>query len=44
MTDTGLILPTIGSYLEVFKTWYPDWTMDTEVGILIIKNDNAKFI
>ena len=39
MTDTGLILPTIGSYLEVFKTWYPDWTMDTEVGILIIKND-----
>lgn len=39
MTDTGLILPTISRYLEVFKTWYPDWTMDTEVEILIIKHD-----
>ena len=39
MVDTGLILPTISSYLEVFKTWYPDWTMNTIVDIIIIKHD-----
>lgn len=39
MVDTGLILPTISSYLEVFKTWYPDWTMNTIVDIIVIKHD-----